>query len=210
MIFKKVIIGPLTTNCYIFGSSQTREVIVIDPAFEIDQIQQNINTLGARPIAVLITHSHFDHVMKVKKFLRIYNVPLMYSKRDYKNGMSPLVEADRWLNEGDTIKVGELTIHVLETPGHSPGSLSYYCKDVKEFDEKKVDGLIFTGDLLFRRSIGRSDVPGGDQRILFESIKNKIMYNGELSDDFIVLPGHMGSTTIGEERKQNMFRQYFL
>ena len=104
----------------------------------------------------------------------------------------------------------EYTLHVLETPGHSPGSLSYYCKDIKEINGAPIDGIIFTGDLLFRRSIGRSDVLGGDQGVLFNSIKTKIMYNPEITDNFLVFPGHMGNTSVGEERKLNMFKRGFL
>ncbi|MHA1803967.1 MAG: MBL fold metallo-hydrolase [Promethearchaeota archaeon] len=210
MIFKKIVVGPLTTNCYIFGSSKTREVVVIDPGFDIKEITQTLEELNARPIAVLLTHAHFDHVMKLKKFLRSYDIPVMYDKKEINSGFGPFSKKDKWLREGDTILVGELTLHVLETPGHSPGSLCYYCKDVKEYKGQQIDGIIFTGDLIFRRSIGRSDVPGGDQSVLFESIKKKIMYNPNLSDNFIIFPGHMGRTSIGEEKEKNMFRQFFL
>ncbi|MHA1726894.1 MAG: MBL fold metallo-hydrolase [Promethearchaeota archaeon] len=210
MIFRKLIVGPLTTNCYIFGSSKTREVVVIDPGFDIKEINQALEELNAKPIVVLLTHAHFDHVMKLKKFLRSHDIPVMYDKKELNSGFGPFSKKDKWLKEGDTIKIGELTLYVLETPGHSAGSLCYYCKDVKEYKGEKIDGIIFTGDLIFRRSIGRSDVPGGDQRVLFESIKKKIIYNPELSDNFLIFPGHMGRTSIGEEKEKNMFRQYFL
>lgn len=210
MLFKKLVVGPLTTNCYIFGSSKTRDVVVIDPGFDIGDIAKEITNLNAKPIAALLTHTHFDHVMKVKSFLRKYEVPLMYNKEEHESGFGPVMKANKWLKEGDVIKIGELDLNVLETPGHSPGSLCYYSKDIKEFNGRKIDGIIFTGDLIFRRSIGRSDVPGGDQKALFSSIRNKIMYNPEFSDNFLIFPGHMGTTSIGEERSKNMFKQYFL
>lgn len=210
MILKKLIVGPLGTNCYIFGSSKTKEVVVVDPGGDAASIISTIEELGAKPIAVMLTHGHFDHTLKVGKITRNYKIPLMFNKKEYDSHVFNSKTADRWLNEGDTLKVGELSLRVLETPGHSPGSLSFFTKDIKEFDSKKVDGIIFTGDLLFRRSIGRSDTPGGNQNLLFLSIKNKIMKNSELTDNFIVLPGHMGNTSIGEERKLNMFKSYFL
>ncbi len=210
MIFKKLILGPLGTNCYIFGSEKSKEIVIIDPGAQSEEIIKNVKELNAKPIAVLLTHGHFDHTMKVGKMIRNFQIPLMFNKKEFDSGIYTQKSADRWLKQGDQINVGELNLHVLETPGHSPGSLCFYSKDVKEFKDYKIDGVIFTGDLLFRRSIGRSDVSGGDQNKLFESIRSKIMYNKELTDNFIVFPGHMGTTSIGEERNLNMFKEYFL
>ena len=211
MILLKLIVGALGTNCYIFGSDTTKEVVIIDPGAEGDTIIKAVEDLGVKPIAVLLTHTHFDHTMKVGKIVRNYKIPLMFNKKEFDSGVfTNLRKADKWLSEGDSIKIGEIDLHILETPGHSPGGISFYSKDVKEFNGKKIDGIVFTGDLLFRRSIGRSDIGGGNQNQLFSSIKNKIMYNPELSDDFIIFPGHMGNTSIGEERKLNMFKSFFL
>ncbi len=207
MILKKLIVGPLGTNCYIFGSN--KEVVIIDPGGDPDEIIEEIEKTGANPIAVLLTHGHFDHTMKLGKIKRHYKIPLMFNKKDYDSGIFRR-EADRWLKEGDTIKVDNIILHVLETPGHSPGGLCFYSKDVNEINDQKIDGVVFTGDLIFRRSIGRSDIGGGDAKILFSSIRNKIMYNPELTDNFKLFPGHMSVTTIGEERKFNMFKSYFL
>jgi glyoxylase-like metal-dependent hydrolase (beta-lactamase superfamily II) len=203
-------VGPLGTNAYIFGSSETREVVIIDPGGNEDEIIKEIKELEAKPIAVLLTHGHFDHTMKVGKILRFYKIPLMFSKKEYDSGIFSNKTANRWLNEGDIIQVGDISLHVLETPGHSPGSLCFYTKDITEFNNEKVDGILFSGDLLFKQSIGRSDFEGGDQNLLFKSIRTKIMNNDNLSDNFIVLPGHMGFTTIRFERKNNMFRNYFV
>jgi len=209
MIFKKLVVGPLATNCYIFGSSETKELVVIDPGGDGNAIIKNIEQVGGKPIAVLLTHGHFDHTTKVGKIMRNFQIPLMYSRKEHESGTFRK-EADRWLVEGDSINIGEINIHALETPGHSPGSLCFYSSDVKEFNGNKIDGLLFSGDLLFRGSIGRSDFQGGDQNLLFASIKNKIMYNNSLTDDFLVCPGHMGLTSIGEERAHNMFKKFFL
>ncbi len=209
MILKKLTVGQLFTNCYIFGSDE--HVVIIDPGGDSNVIIKSVDEeFNAKPIAVLLTHGHFDHSTKVGRIKRNYQIPLMYNKKEYDSGIFSQIEADRWLEEGDTIEIDDITLHVLETPGHSPGSLTFYSKDVKQLNGIKCDGIIFTGDLLFRRSIGRSDFGGGDQGLLFSSIKTKIMYNSNLTDNFLIFPGHMGNTSIGEERRMNMFKTYFL
>ncbi|MFX1430653.1 MAG: MBL fold metallo-hydrolase [Promethearchaeota archaeon] len=210
MILERLIVGPLGTNSYIFGSSENREVVIIDVGGEPEVIIKVIEEINVKPIGLLLTHGHYDHTLKLGKILRFFNIPLMYNKKEFDTDIYRHKEANRWLSEGDNIKVGELNLIVLETPGHSPGALSYYSKDPKEYNGKKIDGVIFTGDLIFRRSIGRSDLRGGNSELLFSSIKNKIMYNPEISDNFLIFPGHMGITSVGEERKLNMFRNYFL
>ncbi|MFW9819009.1 MAG: MBL fold metallo-hydrolase [Candidatus Thorarchaeota archaeon] len=210
MILKRLTVGPLGTNSYIFGSDKTKEVVIIDVGGEPDVIINFIEELNLQPIGLLLTHGHYDHTLKLGKILRHFNIPLMYCKKEFDSGIYKNKKADRWLSEGDVIKVGEFTLSVLETPGHSPGALSYYSKDPKEFEGKKIDGVIFTGDLIFRRSIGRSDLGGGDPQLLFSSIRNKIMYNSDISNNFIIFPGHMGITSVKEEREMNMFKNYFL
>ncbi|MFW9772833.1 MAG: MBL fold metallo-hydrolase [Promethearchaeota archaeon] len=210
MIFKRLIVGPLSTNCYIFGSDKTKEVVIIDAGGNSDKIIEVIDNLNAHPKALLLTHGHFDHTLKVGKLLRYFKIPLMYNKKEFDSGVFSQKEADKWLVEGDIIEIGELKLHVLETPGHSPGSLCFYTKDIKKFERLEIDGIIFSGDLIFRRSIGRSDIPGGDSKQLFNSIRNKIIYNREFTDNFLIFPGHMEMTTLGEESQMNMFRNYFL
>ncbi|MFW9824091.1 MAG: MBL fold metallo-hydrolase [Candidatus Thorarchaeota archaeon] len=210
MILKKLIVGPLGTNCYIFGSSKTKEIVVIDPGGEPNKIIRSIEELEANPISILLSHSHFDHTGGIGKLKKHYNIPLMFNRKEYDSGSYRQKPADKWLSEGDTISIGEITLHVLETPGHSPGSLCFYTKDIKEINGHEIDGIIFTGDLIFRRSIGRSDIGGGDPNMLFSSIKNKIMHNPEITDKFLIFSGHMGDTSVGDERRMNMFRNYFL
>ncbi|MFX0001614.1 MAG: MBL fold metallo-hydrolase [Candidatus Hodarchaeota archaeon] len=210
MILKRLIVGPLGTNSYIFGSSKTHEVVIIDVGGEPETIIDVIEKLNVKPIVLLLTHGHYDHTLKLGKILRYFEIPLMFCKKEFESGIFTQKKADKWLTEGDSIHVGELTLKVLETPGHSPGALSYYSKDLKEFEGQKIDGVIFTGDLIFRRSIGRSDLRGGNSHLLFESIKKKIMYNPEITNNFLIFPGHMGITSVGEERELNMFKNYFL
>ncbi|MEE9379024.1 MAG: MBL fold metallo-hydrolase [Candidatus Lokiarchaeia archaeon] len=211
MILKKLIVGPLGTNSYIFGSNESKEVVIIDVGGEPDTFIDIIEEkLHVKPIGLLLTHGHYDHTLKLGKLLRYFNIPLMYNKKEFDSGIYTHKKADRWLSEGDSIEIGEMTLNVLETPGHSPGALSYYSKEPNEFDGQTIGGIIFTGDLIFRHSIGRSDLRGGDSKILFSSIRNKIMYNPEISDNFLIFPGHMDSSSVGEERKLNMFKNYFL
>ena len=205
MILKKLIVGSIGTNCYVFGSD--KEVVIIDPGGDPEMIISTIEELGVTPIAILLTHEHVDHTTGVEGVLNRYKIPLMYSKNGFRGHVQ---EANKRLAEGDEIKIDNISLRVLETPGHSRGGVCYYTKEVKEIDGKKIDGIIFTGDLLFRRSIGRTDIGGGNQSELFSSIKNKIMYNPELTDNFLALPGHMGITSIGEERSSNMYKSYFL
>ncbi|MFX1417438.1 MAG: MBL fold metallo-hydrolase [Promethearchaeota archaeon] len=208
MILERLILGPLGTNSYIFGSD--KKVVIIDIGGDPDILINTIEKLDLEPIAMLLTHGHYDHTLKLGKILRHFNIPLMFNKREFDSGIFTNKKADKWLSEGDSIEVGAIKLNVLETPGHSPGALSYYSKDPKDYGGKKIDGIIFTGDLIFRRSIGRSDLGGGDPHLLFSSIKKKIMYNPEITDDFLILPGHMEITSVGEERRLNMFRNYFL
>ncbi len=211
LILKKLIVGPLGTNSYIFGSNESKEVVIIDVGGEPDTFIDIIEEkLHVKPIGLLLTHGHYDHTLKLGKLLRYFNIPLMYNKKEFDSGIYTHKKADRWLSEGDSIEIGEMTLNVLETPGHSPGALSYYSKEPNEFDGQTIGGIIFTGDLIFRHSIGRSDLRGGDSKLLFSSIRNKIMYNPEISDNFLIFPGHMDSSSVGEERKLNMFKNYFL
>ncbi len=210
MILKKLIVGPLGTNSYIFGSSTTKEVVIIDPGGDPSRIIQSIEEIGGIPTSILLTHGHFDHTAGIGKLKRNFDIPLMFNKKEYDSGIFHQKQADRWLNEGDTIGVGDLTLIVLETPGHSPGSLCFYSQDVTEYNGHNIDGIIFTGDLIFRRSIGRSDFGGGNPNTLFSSIKNKIMNNSDITDNFLIFPGHMDGTSVGEERQMNMFRNHFL
>lgn len=202
--------GPLGTNSYIFGSSKTKEVVIIDVGGDPDTIINAIEELDLKPIAILLTHGHYDHTLKVGKLLRHFNIPLMFHKVEFESGIFNHKEADKWLKEGDSINIGDITLNVLETPGHSPGALTFYSKDPKEYNGQKIDGVIFPGDLIFRGSIGRSDLRGGDSHLLFSSIKYKIMNNTDITDNFLIFPGHMGITSVREERKFNMFRKYFL
>jgi glyoxylase-like metal-dependent hydrolase (beta-lactamase superfamily II) len=213
LILKKLVVGSYIVNTYIFGSSNTNEVVIVDPGAEAEKIIKTVDDLGTKPIAVLVTHHHGDHTGMVGVISSYYDIPIMFHKARYNSGRYSTGKANRGLKEGDTIHVGEYILHVLETPGHSRDSLCYYSKDPKKFNGQDIDGIIFTGDLIFCRGIGRSDFGGGNSNQLFSSIKNKIMYNPEITDNFLIFSGHSYSgdvTSVGEERRQNPHREYFL
>ncbi|MFX1377168.1 MAG: MBL fold metallo-hydrolase [Promethearchaeota archaeon] len=210
MILKHLVVGMFITNTYIFGSSKTKEVVIIDPGSEPERIIKTVEELEAKPISILITHGHGDHVSAAGVVSNYYDIPILHYEKSRRFSGN---DADTKLKEGDTIKVGEYTLHVLETPGHAPDSLCFYSKDIKEYEGQKIDGIIFTGDLIFRRNIGRSDFGGGNPNILFSSIKHKIMYNPEITDNFLIFSGHSYQgflTSVGEEREHNIFKDYFL
>jgi glyoxylase-like metal-dependent hydrolase (beta-lactamase superfamily II) len=210
MKVKKLVVGPLGTNCYILADEKNHISIIIDPGGDKEKIKKVIENMDTEPKAILLTHAHHDHTGAVKRLKTHYKIPLMYNKTEYDSGIFSLPKADRWLQEGDEVKVGEHTLHVLETPGHTSGSLSFYTTNVSRYKESSTDAIIFTGDLLFKRSIGRTDFEGGNQEQLFSSIRNKIANNPKFSNETIILPGHMGQTTLGFEKEYNFYRNYFL
>ena len=198
-------VGSVAANCYIFGDDATGEVFVIDPGDEPDRILAEIRRLHARPVAIVNTHGHFDHVMAVDAVRRTAHVPFWIHEAE-----RPVLETgpararvlfgvdvpaspvpDGWLREAQVLRVGRLTLTVRHSPGHSPGGVCLLG-----------DGLVVTGDTLFAGSVGRTDLPGADQDQLFASIARVLL---PLPDDTVCYPGHGPETTIGEEKRSNPF-----
>jgi glyoxylase-like metal-dependent hydrolase (beta-lactamase superfamily II) len=192
-------------NCYLYACPETREAVIIDPGDEADLILEAIQNLKLIPRYILNTHGHMDHVSAIDAVSAVYPVPLAIHPQDvymYTDERSaailgrkaPLVKRkpDLLLQEGDRITFGSLSLDVLHTPGHTPGGVCLvsqpYC--------------IFSGDTLFYRSIGRTDLPGGDYGQLVTSIKTKLY---TLPNDLLVFPGHGEPTTIEEEQQENPF-----
>ncbi len=196
-------LGALMTNCYILSDEQ--EAVIIDAAEYDQRMISYINENNLKVKIILLTHGHFDHVSGAAQLSETLKAPLAIGKRDENmyydneiNGVSTFgrrafntKKIEFLLSEGDKIEFGNYQLEVIETPGHSEGGLSFYTK-----------GYLFSGDTLFRESIGRSDFYGGDHNALIQSIKNKLYL---LEDSTIVYPGHGQSSTIGYEKKHNFY-----
>ncbi|MCG6892850.1 MAG: MBL fold metallo-hydrolase [Desulfobacteraceae bacterium] len=204
MIIESLTVGPIQANCFVVGCEDTRKAAVIDPGDEADRILMSLAEHSLKVEAIINTHGHFDHVGANRRMKEATGAPIIIHAADA--GMlqslaasaaswgmtaenSP--DADRTVEDGDEISVGNITFRVLHTPGHTPGGISLYA-----------DGVVFVGDALFAGSIGRTDFPGGDYGTLINAIQNKLF---TLPDDTVVYAGHMGTTTIGREKRTNPF-----
>jgi hydroxyacylglutathione hydrolase len=198
-----LVVGQLQTNCYVLEPQG--QALIVDPGDEPERIIRFINYINATPTRVVATHTHFDHVLgvdgvrratKTQFLIHPDDLPMLQSMQSRVRQfmgfeVPPPPEVDGYLKDGDSLKVGEETIRVLHTPGHSPGSISLSGK-----------GYVLTGDVLFNQSIGRTDLPGGDLKTLIHSIRERLF---KLDDHTTVYPGHGPETTIGDEKLANPF-----
>lgn len=209
MQVQSFIFNPFAENTYVLYDD-TRECIIIDPGCfdrnEESQLSGFIRKNELKPVRLINTHCHIDHVFGIPFVMKEYDLQLEIHKGELpvlrfapQSGMmfgtpvDPMPEPGGFIEEGDTISFGNTKLEVLFTPGHSPASICF-------FDPKSAQ--LISGDVLFKDSIGRTDLPGGDYKTLMNSIFNKLMV---LDDKVRVYPGHMDSTTIGAERRQNPF-----
>ena len=200
-----IVVGVFQENCYIVASPKTKEAIAIDAGDEPDRILDLAKDMGVQVKLIATSHAHHDHIWAVKDvkektgaqfLLHSFDVPLLDTGAKMRAQMLGSSEElppqpDRFVSDGDIVSVAGLDLRVIHTPGHSPGSVSYY-----------VNGLLFSGDTLFRGSIGRTDTQGGNYQQIMNGIINKLL---ELPDETIVLPGHQLETTIRQERFTNPF-----
>jgi glyoxylase-like metal-dependent hydrolase (beta-lactamase superfamily II) len=205
IIIRGIVVGVFQENCWVIGNRRTGEAICIDPGDQHEEILAMARDMGVAIKAIANSHAHVDHILGVrgvqaatgaKFYMHRKEAPiaaqaaksaLMFTGQE----VEPPPDPDFFPEEGDEIEVEGVKLTVMHTPGHTPGSLSYY-----------TDGLLFSGDTLFQGSIGRTDLPGGDYAMEMESIVDKLL---ALPDDTIVLPGHMSETQIGFERQANPF-----
>jgi glyoxylase-like metal-dependent hydrolase (beta-lactamase superfamily II) len=203
-----VVVSPFQTNCYIVGCKETKEGIIIDPGDEPERILAVVNFHRLKIVAIVATHGHLDHVLAVKAVKEVTGAPFLLPELDLPIARSahiqarfynwlaePVPDPDSFLEEGQTLSVGNLSFQVLELPGHTPGHIALYRAD------EKGGGCLFSGDVLFAGSVGRTDLPGGN----WETLQNSLRRLMSLPDETIVYPGHGRKTTIGEERRYNPF-----
>ena len=203
--------GTYQANCYLVTCPATGETMVLDPGAEAERILARVREQSLHVVTIAHTHGHFDHISATEAVLAGLEKPVpvrahpadayLYERAARAIGMQfgyPLPETlatpDVPLADGDELRVGELRLRVIATPGHTPGSISLLCGS----------RCVFSGDTLFRRGIGRTDLPGGDEDAIYESILTRLY---PLAPELVVYPGHGAATTIGEERRVNPFVQ---
>jgi glyoxylase-like metal-dependent hydrolase (beta-lactamase superfamily II) len=202
---RQTVLGAFQVNCYLLWSAATASAVCIDPGDAGSEVAAAIERLGLTLEAIVCTHAHLDHIMGVRELVAATAAPLMLhtddqwlaarlpeaAERWFGARVPPCPAASRLLRDGDAIEVGGVSLRVVHTPGHTPGSICLHGH-----------GRLFSGDTLFRASIGRTDLPGGDFDVLSRSLRRLF---AELDDTIDVLPGHMEATTIGHERRTNPF-----
>ncbi|HWO77627.1 MAG TPA: MBL fold metallo-hydrolase [Bacillus sp. (in: firmicutes)] len=204
--WKRMPVGPVAANCYIVWND-SKNCLIIDPGGEAEKIRSAINKLELTPKAILLTHCHFDHIAALEDIRTFYSIPVYVHENEakwlldpalngsqlFKAGIVRCKPADHFFTSEGTHEVEGLKFTLFETPGHSPGSVTFYFEEA---------GFVISGDALFYGSIGRTDLPGGNHQELIKSIKEKLL---TLPDDTIVLSGHDQETTIFHEKEFNPF-----
>ncbi len=201
--YKKYVLGELQTNCYLVWDEVTKEGVIIDPADDGVFISEEVQRLGIKPIAVLATHGHFDHVLAALDLKLIFNIPFFCNQKDFflldrqsatathflkrKISIPDFRKIDQDLDQINQIPIGEDQLKVLKAPGHTPGGVCFYNKESL---------VLFSGDTLFAGARGRTDLSYSSTREIFQSISKLMKLPGET----IVLPGHGEETTIGREK----------
>ncbi|WP_078413759.1 MBL fold metallo-hydrolase [Priestia abyssalis] len=210
MKYQRVPLGPLQTNCYIIENDK-KECLIVDPGEEGRKLIQLMEQRKLTPLAVLLTHAHFDHIGALDDVRKRYELPVYLHVKEkdwladpalngsqfFMMGAISVKAATHHLTKEGSLTIGDFTCEVYETPGHSPGSVSYYFKEA---------GIVASGDALFEGSIGRTDLQGGSHEQLLQSIHKKLLV---LPEDTIVLCGHGRETTIGDEMETNPFLNGF-
>ena len=204
MYLDHICVGVVGTNCYVFGDEETKSLAVVDPGDNAEEISAMIRRSGMELKVILLTHGHFDHVTGLPGLLKLYpGTPVWISEKDYAEACKPNMFTNgigsipnvNYYGEGDTVAVGKLSVKVLSTPGHTPGSVTLLCEDA-----------MFSGDTLFAGSCGRTDLAGGSTKDIMKSLAKL----GRLEGNYRVYPGHESTSTLDAERKYNSFMSYAL
>lgn len=204
MKFERLSLGALQTNCYIVYDEKTKDTAVIDPGANFTKIKSYIETNELNIKYIIITHAHGDHIGALKELKDYSNATVCIHKEDNEmlkskgrnlsgmmGGTGIEMTADKFLEDGEILEIGDTKLKIIHTPGHSRGGISIYC-----------DRVLFSGDTLFQDSVGRTDLYGGSMTELIKSIREKLFI---LPDDTRVYPGHGPSTTILHEKQENSF-----
>lgn len=210
---RKYSLGPIQTNCYIV-SNKSKECLIFDPGEEAQRLLKEIRANGLKPLAIFLTHTHFDHIGAVDEVRDEFRIPLYVHEKEVKwlqdplkNGSGKYVELPNYvvrepedehiIRKEQLFTISDFSFKAVFTPGHSPGSISYIFED---------DGFAIVGDTLFERSIGRTDLIGGSTSVLLKSIHEKLL---SLPEDTIIYPGHGEYTTTAAEMESNPFLNGF-
>ncbi|XXM73755.1 MBL fold metallo-hydrolase [Lysinibacillus sphaericus] len=210
MKWKQIPLGPLQTNCYVLWNDENK-CLIVDPGAEGEKLVSWLNENNLKPLAILLTHAHFDHIGAVDTIRDTYDIPVYIDEKEsdwltdpglngsglFGMGQIQAGPPERIITSESTLNIDDFTLRVFKTPGHSPGSLSYYVQS---------EGIVFAGDTLFMGSIGRSDLPGGSHQELLSSIHDHLL---TLPEETEVLPGHGPATSVGNEMDGNPFLNRF-
>ena len=199
------------TNCYLIGNPETDELLIFDPGADAQAIKDAVRDMGMKPVAILLTHGHFDHVGAVRNLKAEYGIPVIAGEEEKQilsdiDAVLPVIfresypdldvfriEPERFVQNGDLIEIAGMYVTCLHTPGHTAGSYSYFFP---------AEGLVVSGDTLFMESVGRTDFPTGSNEERLKAI-TEVLY--ELPEETVVLPGHGPATNIGYEKRYNLY-----
>lgn len=201
MVIRRLTVGSFAANCYLVMDDASKAGFVIDPGGEGDRIVKELSRMDMKTKAILLTHGHYDHFAGVDPVAEFTGAPVRINRHDacwysripsfFGPVPAPKTPLGAYLEPGDLLRAGDLSLQVIDAPGHTAGGLCFYG-----------DGVLFSGDSLFRRSVGRCDLPGGNWEVLRRSIQENLF---SLPSDTVVYCGHGESTTIGEEKEKNPY-----
>ncbi|HNU84023.1 MAG TPA: MBL fold metallo-hydrolase [Thermoanaerobaculia bacterium] len=206
MWLERLTVGPLAENCYLVGAPAGDELVIVDPGAESDRIAAAIAASGRRPVAILLTHGHIDHIAHCAHLAEQYGIGVWVHREDQPLlagpqwpelaealAYRPCPEPAGWLEEGSPVRFAGLHLEVVHTPGHTPGGVCFV---------ERASRRALVGDTLFHRGVGRTDLPGGDGPTLVRSIRDRLF---ALEGDYLCWPGHGPETRLAEERLENPF-----
>ena len=207
---KTLHVGPYETNCYLIGNPETEQLIIIDPGAEPDTIREEIRGMNMLPVAIFLTHGHFDHIGAVRELQSVFDIPVIagqggesflkdYSKIAPKGAEEYFPESlmhfsvNRYVEDEELVEYAGFPITCLATPWHTEDGVCYFFP---------TEAVLFSGDTLFMESVGRTDLPTGDMKTLVESIRKQLY---RLPNETLVFPGHGPATNIEYEKRYNMY-----